>query len=902
MYRLTRENSWPKDTWDRLQQAVANAKPLALLTVGLVLLGLVLLQWQYALAIAAAGLLTLAPSVWPSWRRLKRYVLPSRFVLFILVVACALFSTEQGQDLGAGLLDATHWQLLFFGAALLYWATANWHTAQVAFNRDKTEHPWAWPSPELGPDGVNREWERDWWVRWWPRLLGVAVYLLATLIVALAGRRAHQSLYVYLPTILLSLALLVLMVLDRLWARAGQEVQSLRTKNAALIAALGGAAVLALYFFLQSDDTIWPYIVAPLSAAIFLSLALSGVLQGLYELPRDRPIEQPQTSVGPAVAPQEPAVEDRAVRSKIVVALLLAVATIREIPRNRPRSIFAFCLLSVVVPVAAVAWLNPVWLGQSAGSVTIAFFAFGAYMTALETVWLLGGERTKATLAFLLLLALATGLARDYHTVRTCRDPLEHCYRAQSVREQSLKGESAGDLTQPLDPRPTLESAARFWRRQAGASRPVPMIVVATAGGGLRAAYWTALMLEQLEEKLGAETFRRHLFAISGVSGGSLGAAFYADTVKRNNGSGKGALRLLDHDFLGPAVAAMAFVDGPASILPNFGRVGRGYALERSWEAASSVDGDPGLAAGFLELFPTASELEAGELKARPWQPSLLLNATHQQTGRRVIASHLRSEPHVFLDSWDLWELLRTDVPASTAAHNSARFTYVSPAGRLAKPKGQGNDAIERLGFVLDGGYFENYGAITALQLIRHALSVLYSEPVHPIIILISSDPALREQDHARIGDQDTFCRGGGGHFHPEEAGRGNAFLNELAAPAAGILASREAHGTLAAKELGRFVCVNRQRPAGSDNSLGAAPLATPSGARPAAGGGARATFVHFVMCEDKGTAPPLGWVLSSSARKMIHRMIDDPEQDRCGNRAELEKLTGIFAVPPKKG
>ncbi len=65
----------------------------------------------------------------------------------------------------------------------------------------------------------------------------------------------------------------------------------------------------------------------------------------------------------------------------------------------------------------------------------------------------------------------------------------------------------------------------------------------------------------------------------------------------------------------------------------------------------------------------------------------------------------------MFLDSLDALHVLGKDVRASTAAHNSARFSYVSPAGDL----GNGN------GSVIDGGYFENYGALSALELARAA-------------------------------------------------------------------------------------------------------------------------------------------------------------------------------------
>ena len=92
----------------------------------------------------------------------------------------------------------------------------------------------------------------------------------------------------------------------------------------------------------------------------------------------------------------------------------------------------------------------------------------------------------------------------------------------------------------------------------------------------------------------------------------------------------------------------------------------------------------------------------------------------------------------MFLDSLDALHVLGKDVRASTAAHNSARFTYVSPAGDL------GN----RNGSVIDGGYFENYGALTALELARAAKEALKDEgpAIKLVFLLISSDPGLDEK------------------------------------------------------------------------------------------------------------------------------------------------------------
>ena len=43
--------------------------------------------------------------------------------------------------------------------------------------------------------------------------------------------------------------------------------------------------------------------------------------------------------------------------------------------------------------------------------------------------------------------------------------------------------------------------------------------------GGLRAAYWTATVLGELHDRI--DHFDQHLFAVSGVSGGSVGASVY---------------------------------------------------------------------------------------------------------------------------------------------------------------------------------------------------------------------------------------------------------------------------------------------------------------------------------------------------------------------------------------
>jgi hypothetical protein len=149
----------------------------------------------------------------------------------------------------------------------------------------------------------------------------------------------------------------------------------------------------------------------------------------------------------------------------------------------------------------------------------------------------------------------------------------------------------------------------------------------------------------------------------------------YVAALRAREVSGTNAIptEFLQSDFLAPAIASMIFVDTPSNFLPDLGQIDRGTALERSFEHGS----DSYLSYPFLSFFPDK------EAAKKIWRPALLLNATHQETGRRIIASNIKIERHIFLDSFDEFNLLESDMPASTVAHNSARFTYVSPAGKL---------------------------------------------------------------------------------------------------------------------------------------------------------------------------------------------------------------------------
>jgi hypothetical protein len=264
------------------------------------------------------------------------------------------------------------------------------------------------------------------------------------------------------------------------------------------------------------------------------------------------------------------------------------------------------------------------------------------------------------------------------------------------------------------------------------------VVIVAAEGGASRSAAWFLPVMRMLDERTGG-AFGQYVFAISGVSGGSLGAATYEELVVRSGGPGvdwsdlnvrKGMVELARGDLLAPAIATFFLPDTLHRLLQPvwFLQGDRATALEgrfeRNWAWKEGFALNPRQATqGFLALQAT-----------RPLaaMPLLFLNGTDVKTGRRLITSSVRfkGEDDLFAVADDFLDELGHDVPMSTAVTNSARFPFISPAGRF-------DEKDERS--VVDGGVFENYGARTAWELARK-VSEIGGDAVEPIIVIVSDD------------------------------------------------------------------------------------------------------------------------------------------------------------------
>lgn len=320
-------------------------------------------------------------------------------------------------------------------------------------------------------------------------------------------------------------------------------------------------------------------------------------------------------------------------------------------------------------------------------------------------------------------------------------------------------------------PAVTLPVHFSAWAKQLPEPEGSPVFVVAAAGGGLRAAYWTAMLLAAADERSCGE-FGRHVYAYSGVSGGSLGIAVYLGQraiwqqkppEERCKPGRLDELRsVLQRDFLAPAAGSMLFAEGFQALVPFTYLVNdRGSTLAASWDAAWAAvyRGQPGenwFRRSFHDLFRTQ-----GLPVAAPVPPVLIFNATSVKSGRRVVATNV----DVSLPSSDnlFWsepvsrgvQLKSFGLPLSETVLNSARFTFVSPAGNVysCQSAGAGSGRCDvgseaLWGRLVDGGYFENTGLESATDLRDLLVEQVASEHTGRRIHVIAINNGEKVRNH----------------------------------------------------------------------------------------------------------------------------------------------------------
>lgn len=426
--------------------------------------------------------------------------------------------------------------------------------------------------------------------------------------------------------------------------------------------------------------------------------------------------------------------------------------------------------VAIVAYILARIYTNPLRISEAFGAV--AFLA--AFLLAMSLVLFAvsrRAERVRPPKAISLVRLERTPfiLLALVWVVATAQLDSETTYH--DVRTLSRETSPPGTVRIFVTPR---ESLQRWLEREPESRKVRPLLFVAAAGGGIRAAYWTAAVLSCVLEGSGVseacgegspradERGTSSLFAASGISGGSLGLASYVAHLSSDTDDDWPSRRL-DDDYTAPVIAWGLFVDLPSAVVRRTGGSDRVEILERAFERSWLAQPRDRTARGALwggmpptEESPLAQGLVdswALQTDASPI-PVLMLNGTKVQEGCRLNVSVLdasvdspfetpvedclslrlfeaaTAEEDVTQDiaTRERWALASADdlstylctgedVRLSTAVMLSARFPFVVPSGRLPGcNEASANEDVASMN-VVDGGYFDTSGASPLVEL-----------------------------------------------------------------------------------------------------------------------------------------------------------------------------------------
>lgn len=497
-------------------------------------------------------------------------------------------------------------------------------------------------------------------------------------------------------------------------------------------------------------------------------------------------------------------------------------------------NLFMWTLLLIASAATITAFsVAPLRLGWSMGTLGIFFAALALWSFVCTLCWVYWPKR----------LGLGNWSLVPVVWLLFFGQQADHSMRSGAVAQQVL----------PMIP--TIHQHFASWRAGLPDKDTGPVFFVAASGGGLRAAYWTASLLAAMDDRTCGQ-FGEHVFAMSGVSGGSLGVAAYlaqrrvwlrtfsAEPCK--TGRVAEIQQFLRRDFLGPVAGSLLFAEAVQGFVPfTYLKQERGRTLADSisqgWKETFAGEAGDLLDKPFFELFGVGGP----DAIKQPRMPAVYLNATGVESGRRVVASNLQmgailADPMFFAGGVSRATQMQTaGISVVDAVVNSARFPGVSPPGRInacapgiARSK-HGDDLCNGIGYgtwghVVDGGFFENSGLETAMDALRELRgngNAATTKKLPPIFVIsISNDRMPNSECQNRGGLTPRFDLIGAdqhvtgtvdgvkaivrrANAEPGAAASDKAVGSDLSAPLRALLSVREGRARLevrrVAEELG---------------------------------------------------------------------------------------------------
>jgi predicted acylesterase/phospholipase RssA len=653
--------------------------------------------------------------------------------IFLLLTMVAFWDLSQGEDLMV-LATEQRWFFIFFELLLAFLVLVSWYAARIVANAKKN-------SPNTAPGYLAEKYYKH-----IPRFIGFSFFTIILLAFAQTPFFFRINVPKWIFYILLLLSIPYYKWLTKLFERKFKVIRLNKLFWITTIIILSGTILLTY----NVGQYTWPVLVS----MVVMLLVLQACFLILV-ITRREVMERKEREGKP---------EDRPVNQ-----IAKKTAEIARLPHEEINFHFAFLIISVIALIIYFSCTISVPFAVSLGSFPFVLLAFAVFLGVgfiLSLISIRIGLNVHFVVLFFIFLF---GQWTERHYVSLVKkDPVESFSNKASLSEYFLKW---------VQDRDSLISK----------SNEFPVYFVLSDGGASRSGYWVASVLGKLEDT-SARSFSKHLFCLSGASGGSVGnAAFFAllhdagprPTLSNNQTFYQAGKEYLRSDFLTYTLSRMLGHDFFVQALPFETGGDRATALTEALEDAPGKE--------VLLKSKLATPLSAFSVyknKPRSDLPVLCINATRMQDGQPSVISTIDIDPLTFNNRVDVLKKLQpgNDMKLSTAVVLGASFPYVSPAGRIdEKRKLKNGEERIRPNYFVDGGYVDNSGAGVVHEML------IKLDFWRDSILTVGKDSILQNQVRKLSFYVMHISNGRGGELLLEKV---NPFMNDLAAPLKTLMGS----------------------------------------------------------------------------------------------------------------
>ncbi len=411
-------------------------------------------------------------------------------------------------------------------------------------------------------------------------------------------------------------------------------------------------------------------------------------------------------------------------------------AIMRVFDQNHLNSIVIQSVIFVVIILLGVFRDNPVFQIPAAASAVLLFTILVMFFGAF-TFWMRDWAVPGAILLILGVNFLASHpiFDRPNEAYGIVYDGPRASYNLDAIAALNHPDTLTKDLSATLQ---ILEK----WRAKFPQDQSPKLVLIATSGGGQRAALWTMRVL-QTADSISESSLMKHTALMTGASGGLIGAAYYRELYRQAqmgeipSAYAPSYLRKIGADNLNPIIFT-AVVNDLFIRYQYFHYAGRDYLKDRGFAFEQQLNKNTDFV---LDKPISAYQEEESEAKI----PLLFITPTITNDGRKLFISPHRLS---FMTSFGYGDRLGNEklqgidfgrffqnqdagsLRFSSALRMAASFPYITPNVELPS-----EPVIE----IMDSGYSDNFGVQDALRFV-HVFQDWISENTSGVVMITIRD------------------------------------------------------------------------------------------------------------------------------------------------------------------